>query len=163
MQGPQVQFLMGELRSHMLWRCQKKLYNKVKKNSVLWIDHVLFNRSSVEEFTLFPLFIPFYLGCAGSSLWLVSFSSFSVWAWLPWGLWDLSSPTDDPARVPRVGRWILFAFFWHDILFGRWTLNHWTTRGVLVSTFWLLRITPLWAFVHKVLCGCMFSFFWLYT
>ena len=36
-------------------------------------------------------------------------------AWLPHGMWDLSSPTRDRTHVPCIGRWIL---------------NHWTTRGV---------------------------------
>ena len=42
-------------------------------------------------------------------------SSCSTQAWLPPGMWHLSSPTRDQTRIPCIGRWIL---------------NHWTTREV---------------------------------
>ena len=56
--------------------------------------------------------------------------------------WDLRSLTRNWTHVPCIGRWILFFFF------GRWILNHWTTREVppltsltilfLLFTFFLL-------------------------
>ena len=39
----------------------------------------------------------------------------STWAYLPCGMWDLSSLTRDRTHVPCIGRRIL---------------NHWTTREV---------------------------------
>ena len=44
------------------------------------------------------------------------FSSCGPWAWLPDGMWDLSSLTKDRTHVPCIGRQIL---------------NHWTTSEVL--------------------------------
>ena len=41
--------------------------------------------------------------------------SCGVWAWLPHGMWDLSSLTRDQTRVPCIVRRILY---------------HWTTREV---------------------------------
>ena len=43
-------------------------------------------------------------------------SSFGAGAWLPCGMWDLSSQIRDGTCVPCIGRWIL---------------NHWITREVL--------------------------------
>ena len=42
-------------------------------------------------------------------------SSCGVWAQLPHGIWDLSSPVRDRTSIPCIGRQIL---------------NHWTTREV---------------------------------
>ena len=45
---------------------------------------------------------PFFLGCAGSSLWCVGSPA------VAWGLWDLSSLTRDQTCVPCIERQILF-------------------------------------------------------
>ena len=68
---------------------------------------------SVNTFSisLFYLFIYLKLkrkiGCAGSSLWLLSL--------LPWSMWDLSSSIRDLTHIHCIGKQIL---------------NHWTTREV---------------------------------
>ena len=54
----------------------------------------------------------------------------SAWAYLPCGMWDLSSPTGDQTCVHCIGRWILY---------------HWTTREV-----------PKLFLLDSVLAGCMF-------
>ena len=52
----------------------------------------------------------------GSSLRCSGFSSCGTLAWLPWAMWDISSPVRDWTHVPCIGRQIL---------------NHWTTKKVL--------------------------------
>ena len=52
-------------------------------------------------------------GCAGHSLRPMGFSSCKGSAELPWGTWDLSSPTRDQTMSPAL-----------------WILNHWTTIEV---------------------------------
>ena len=44
---------------------------------------------------------------------------FYVLGFWPWGTWDLSSPTRNQTCTPCI---------------GRWSLNHWTTRVVLLRT-----------------------------
>ena len=41
-----------------------------------------------------------YFGSTGSSLWLVGFLCFSLWALLPRSMWDLSSLTRDGTHIP---------------------------------------------------------------
>ena len=58
---------------------------------------------------------------ASLQLWLTgsrthSLSSSGAWAWLLYGLWDLSSPIRDRTCVPCIERWIL--------------LHYWTTTEV---------------------------------
>ena len=52
---------------------------------------------------------------AGSVVAVCRLFSCGMWAQLPHGMWDLSSPTRDQIHVPCIGRQIL---------------NHWTTREV---------------------------------
>ena len=63
-------------------------------------------------------------GCVGSWLWRMGsaavpcgLSCCAVWALLPCSAWDLSSLTGGGTHIPCV---------------GRLTLNHWTTREVLI-------------------------------
>ena len=58
--------------------------------------------------------------CGARALELTGFSSCSSWAWLPHGMWYLSSRTKDRTPVPDTGGWIL---------------NLWTTREVSISVF----------------------------
>ena len=50
--------------------------------------------------------------CAGSLLEHPGFSSWDTWAYLPLGMWDLSSLIRDRTYI------------------GRWILNHWTIKEV---------------------------------
>ena len=84
---------------------------------------------------LFFFFSHFYLfiGWAGSSLWLKGFSSCSTRAWLPSGMWDLSSPARAQTHIPCIRRQILY---------------HWTTREVPAKTTVCLLNCPTFPFKH---------------
>ena len=60
------------------------------------------------------------------------FSSRGTWAYLPCGIWDLSSPTRDRTHVPCIGTWIL---------------DHWTIREVpsiyLLADIWVFLLLLL--------------------
>ena len=60
-----------------------------------------------------------------SSLWHSVFSSCGAWAWLPGGMWDLSSLTKDRIHVPHIGRRIL---------------THWTTREIPGAVRYRVRV-----------------------
>ena len=94
----------------------------------------------VRQLLLLPLEKKNYLfGCVGSQLWHVGsfilhvgrllqlqltglhgLSICGAWAYLPHGIWILSSPTRDQTQVPCIARQIF---------------NYWTTREVPIFTF----------------------------
>ena len=45
---------------------------------------------------------------------LLFFCFFNVFIFLPWGIWDISSPTRNGIHIPYV---------------GKWSFNHWTYQG----------------------------------
>jgi len=61
--------------------------------------------------------------CTASLVVAYRLSSCGAWAYLPCGMWELSSPTRDWTHIPCIARQIL---------------NHWATREVSNSfSFWL--------------------------
>ena len=54
----------------------------------------------------------------------LAFSSCSIQTWLPHIVWELNFPARDETQVVCIGRWML---------------NHWTTREVLILFFFLVR------------------------
>ena len=81
-------------------------------------------KSAVKQDSLFFLS---KFACAGSSLWLEGFSSYCTWAWLPCGIWGLSSLIRDQTQIP----WL-----------GKQTLKPWITREVPNRTL-LFEISPI--------------------
>ena len=81
-------------------------------------------KSAVKQDSFFFFFFKF--ACAGSSLWLEGFSSYHIWAWLPCGIWGLSSLIRDQTQSPCI---------------GKQTLKPWNTREVPNRTL-LYEISP---------------------
>ena len=80
-------------------------------------------------------------------------SSCGTWAWLPRGMWDLSSPTRDQTGVPCIARQVL---------------NHWTTREVPSQSILARKLFEVLCFILTLhikfvfysITYCLLSYTW---
>ena len=67
---------------------------------------------------LFKIYYFYSFSYVGSPFWHMGF---------PHGMWNLSTPTWDQTNIPCIGRWIL---------------NHWATREVLIICIFMRLLLP---------------------
>ena len=81
------------------WICHGSVFKSEVISTLVFFN--LYNNVP-KKVCIIVLQDPFFLGCAGSSLWCVGSPV------VAWGLWDLSSLTRDQTCVPCIERQILF-------------------------------------------------------